>query len=65
MCLLHNIAREKYGDTDLDYCNVMFDTHTNYWENENLNQRARGTNALQRAKEVRDAFVDYFLNNAS
>lgn len=65
MCLLHNIVREKDGDTDLDYCNVMLDTHNNYWENENLNQRARGTNALQRAKEVRDAFVDYFLNNAS
>lgn len=61
MCILHNVIREKYGNSDLDYCNVMLDIENN-WENETMVQRARGANALQIPKDIRNAFVDYFFN---
>lgn len=61
MGILHNIIREKDGNSDLDYCNVMLGTE-NTWDNERTVQRPRGTNTLQRAKDIRSAFVDYFLN---
>ncbi|XP_008190094.1 protein ALP1-like [Acyrthosiphon pisum] len=62
MCLLHNIIREKDGNSDVDYCNVMIDQRNN-WENEGMDHPARGANSLQRAKEIRNVYVDYFLNN--
>lgn len=61
MCILHNIIRKKDGNSDLDYCNIMLSTEST-WENETTVQRARGANALQRAKNIRNAFVDYFFN---
>jgi len=62
MCLLHNIIKEKDGNSDVDYCNVMIDQRNN-WENEGMDHPARTANSLQRAKEIRNVFVDYFLNN--
>lgn len=62
MCLLHNIIREKDGNSDVDYCNIMIDLQNN-WENEGMDHPTRGANTLQRAKEIRNVFVDYFLNN--
>lgn len=52
MYILHNIIREKDGNSDLDYCNIMLGTE-NTWENETTVQRARGANALQRAKYIK------------
>lgn len=62
MCILHNVVREKDGDSDLDYCSIM-QGQQNVWENEITDQRARGANTQQRAKEIRNTFVNYFLNN--
>lgn len=62
MCILHIIIREKDSDNNLNYRNIMLNIQNN-WNDNNLNQRSRATNILQRAKEVRNVFVDYFLNN--
>lgn len=62
MCVLHNIIRERDGNSDADYCNVMIDLQNN-WENEDMDHPTRGVNTLHRAKEIRNVFVDYFLNN--
>lgn len=62
MCLLHNNIRDKDGNSDVDYCNVMIDLQNN-WENEGIDHPTRGANTLQRAKEIRNLLVDYFLNN--
>lgn len=61
MYILHNVVREKDGDSDLNYCNIML-VSENVWEDEITDQRARGVNALQRVKEIRNMFVDYFLS---
>lgn len=30
MCLLHSVVREKDGDSDLDYCNIMLGSQNDW-----------------------------------
>ena len=65
-CILHNVVREKDGDSDLDYCQEML--HSQTQENQLNNQHERGNHGgarrgSTRAQEIRDEFANFFLDH--
>jgi hypothetical protein len=62
-CLLHNLIRERDGDSDLDHYNVMQQVHVTE-ENQAMDQELTRRNMSSvRARKVRDLFTNYFCNN--
>jgi len=65
-CILHNVVREKDGDSDLDYCQIML--YGQAQENQLYNLQERGNHGgarrgSTRAQEIRDEFANFFLNH--
>lgn len=60
-CILHNVIRVRDGNSDLDYCKEIIQSSNNAGNINNINvNHGRSTN---RAKEVRDIFANYFVQN--
>lgn len=65
-CILHNVVREKDGDSDLDYCQEML--YSNAQENQinNLHEPGNHGGARRgstRAQEIRNEFANFFLDH--
>lgn len=65
-CILHNVVREKDGDSDLDYCQEKLHSHAQENQLNNLHERANHGGARRgsiRAKEIRGEYANFFLDH--